>query len=61
MRDLTLHEKISIKGVLSRPGGLRGSELVKLTMSTALHYWKMLHGFKPLGSYYKLKIRTPRK
>ncbi len=46
MRKLTLNEKISIKGELSK----RLEVLPKLTMESALHYWVMCFG-TPL-SYY---------
>ncbi len=46
MRKLTLNEKISIKGELSK----HVSGLAKLTMGSALHYWGMCFA-TPL-SYY---------
>ena len=41
MRDLTLNEKISIKGLFHHQGASRP----KLTMQEALHLWPRLFGY----------------
>lgn len=55
MRNLTLHEKILFKGYLI-PRGLKGPEILKLTMSSLNHYWPMLVGYRPLGDIFKLHL-----
>jgi hypothetical protein len=40
MRALTLHEKITFKGLLS----FKGVDVPKLDMKQLLHYWHMTHG-----------------
>lgn len=55
MRKLTLHEKITFKGVLIKRG-LKGPEMIKLTMGSLFHYWKMLYGpYKPVTDCFKQK------
>jgi hypothetical protein len=53
MRPLTLNEKISLKGIFAK----RGLILPKLTMPSAVHFWDMLFGYKPISKYYKYQIK----
>jgi len=56
MRELTLQEKITFKAALIKRG-LRGPEILKLSMSSLNHYWKMVYGpYKPLIDCFKRKI-----
>jgi len=48
MRDLTLNEKISIKGELAK----HGLFLPLLTMRDALHFWRMCFG-RSIAQYSK--------
>ena len=50
MRDLTLHEKISIKGRLCEKTGISATHLVRLDMSHAVFLWRQCF-FAPI-SYY---------
>lgn len=50
MRKLTLNEKISIKGILSKRWNIQ--PLPRLTMSGALHFWAMCGG-KSIAQYFK--------
>ena len=50
MRKLTLHEKITFKGILHKRG-LKGKEITKLTMRSAIHYWGMVFGYHPIKEY----------
>jgi hypothetical protein len=55
MRKLTLHEKITFKGVLNKRG-IYPSVLVKLSMKSLIHYWRMAYGpYKPLHDCFKRK------
>ena len=55
MRNLTLDEKISIKGILINTG-FKGKEMVKLTMEAAIHYWSMRFGYRsPIAHYAKIR------
>jgi len=49
MRDLTLDEKITIKGKLRK----KGVVIPKLTMAEALFLWKICYGFS-IAFYYKV-------
>jgi hypothetical protein len=49
MRDLTLDEKITIKGKLSKKGVI----VPKLTMATAVFLWGACYGFS-IAFYYKV-------
>jgi hypothetical protein len=52
MRDLTLHEKISIKGCLVKKFGSGHREVAMLDMRSAIHYWTMLFG-KSIAEYWR--------
>ena len=52
MRPLTLHEKITIKGLLLR----HGLALPALTMADALHYWRMVYG-RSIAEHFKIQYR----
>ena len=53
MRNLTLHEKITIKGILIS-AGYKGKEMVKLTTRSAIHYWSMKFGYLSINNYAKI-------
>ncbi|MCK5021462.1 MAG: hypothetical protein KAS32_30905 [Candidatus Peribacteraceae bacterium] len=57
MRDLTLDEKISIKGLLTKKG-LHG--LARLTMKEALHLWYQCYG-KPMSMWNTRKMWCKRR
>lgn len=55
MRKLTLHEKITFKGILIKRG-LKGPEILKLTMESLFYYWKIIYGpYKSLMDCFKQK------
>lgn len=56
MRELTLNEKINIKGKLDRKLNF---SLPKLNMADALYFWSYCYGYFPIGEYYKIpnKVR----
>jgi len=53
MRKLTLQEKISIKGILSKRG-VTYPNLARIDMKSAVHFWyTCVPG--PISTYYKYK------
>lgn len=52
MRDLTLHEKITIKGILSP---IFGFSMPKVDMGTAKMWWQYQFGYFPISNYAKLQ------
>ena len=54
MRDLTLNEKITIKGLLKQKG-LNGTELICLDTRQAVRYYYRCYGHS-VASYYKDKL-----
>lgn len=54
MRELTLHEKISLKGILQPR--LHNCGIPRLTMGDALHYWSQMFGYtKHISRWYLQK------
>ena len=53
MRPLTLHEKISLKGIFA----YKGLVLPDLTMRSALHFWNMANGYFPISRWYLYRVR----
>lgn len=54
MRQLTLHEKISLKGLFAKKGLI----LPKLDMPNALHFWKCVNGYFPISRYAIYIVNT---
>ena len=52
MRQLTLNEKISIKGLLQA----KGVNIPKLTMKEALFFWRQLYGIS-ISKWFKVTYR----
>lgn len=53
MRTLTLHEKISLKGVFSFR--LHGIPLPRLDAAQTLFLWPRVCGYSPINSYHKYR------
>ncbi len=54
MRKLTLHEKITIKGVLQY-WNITGQIIAKMTdAKTAIHYWRMCVGVTSISRCFKI-------
>jgi hypothetical protein len=51
MRELTLHEKITLKGILCKRFAHQAS-IPRLDMRAALHYWNMMFG-KSIAEYWR--------
>lgn len=53
MRELTLHEKITLKGKLAF-SGVAPCHLLDLTMRSAVHFWYQC-SYKPICDYAKFR------
>ena len=49
MRQLTLDEKITLKGIFARRGL---HHILRLTMADAVLQWNILFGYLPISKYY---------
>lgn len=52
MRALTIHEKISLKGIFAKKGLI----LPRLDMPNALHFWSMVNGYFPISRWHLYRI-----
>lgn len=61
MRNLTLNEKISIKGILEW-FGISGEEVAKGDMKEFLHYWGMIFcHYRSIKTWYKFPYMRDRR
>lgn len=58
MRQLTLHEKINLKGLFVT----KGLVLPRLDMPNALHFWWLANGYFPISRWavYGVNIKSRR-